>query len=64
MAAIADGRLQVKDPQLASLQLMSLLKGILFWPRAMSMQSALSKQQQSQVIDSTVDMFLDHYEVR
>ncbi len=63
-AAMDDGRLQVEDPQLASLQLMSLLKGMLFWPRAMSMQSALSKKQQSKVIGSAVDMFLDHYEVR
>lgn len=62
-AAIDDGRLQVEDPQLASLQLMSLLKGVLFWPRAMSMQSAVSKQQQVQIIASAVDMFLDHYEV-
>lgn len=63
-AGIDDGRLQVTDPQLASLQLMSLLKGVLFWPRAMSAQPALSKKQQGDIIASAVDMFLDHYEVR
>ncbi|ASJ70914.1 TetR/AcrR family transcriptional regulator [Granulosicoccus antarcticus] len=63
-AAMDDGRLQIEDPRLATQQLLSLLKGILFWPQAMSMQGAVSMKAQTTVIASAVDMFLDHYEVR
>lgn len=63
-AAIDDGRLDIDDPTMATHQLLSLLKGLLFWPQAMSMQGAVSRKTKTKVIASAVDMFLDHYEVR
>ncbi|MGQ7844024.1 TetR/AcrR family transcriptional regulator [Granulosicoccus sp. 3-233] len=61
-AAVDDERLTVDDPTMAASQLLALLKGLLFWPRAMSMQNAVSIQRRDTIIHSAVDMFLDHYQ--
>lgn len=62
-AACADGRLKVKDQALAATQLLSMIKGVLFWPRALSMCPAIDRKERARVIAAAVDMFLHHYEV-
>jgi TetR/AcrR family transcriptional regulator of autoinduction and epiphytic fitness len=59
--AMADGRLRPADPVFASHQLQSLMKGFAFWPQLTMGQPALTRAQQQQVAESSVDMFLAHY---
>jgi TetR/AcrR family transcriptional regulator of autoinduction and epiphytic fitness len=57
-----DGRLAVGDPELATMQLMSLLKGLLFWPLVIGYGERPGKKQESDIVDGALRMFLDHYE--
>lgn len=61
-AAAADGRLGVEDPHLATMQLKSLLKGLLFWPLVIGYGKRPTKKQINKIATDTVQMFLDHYE--
>ena len=61
-AAAADGRLEVDDPQLAMMQLKSVLKGLLFWPAVIGYGEEKSRSEVSKVLSSAAEMFLDHYE--
>ena len=61
-AAAADGKLVVEDPSLATKQLKSLLKGLLFWPLVIGYGKRPSKKQVNKIATDTVRMFLDHYE--
>ncbi|MBN6150615.1 TetR/AcrR family transcriptional regulator [Xanthomonas sp. AmX2] len=60
-AALADGRLRPLQPEFASQQLQSLVKGFAFWPQIALGQAPLSAQQKAQVAESTADLFLSHY---
>ena len=60
-AAAADGRLVVEDPGLATMQLKSLLKGLLFWPLVIGYGKQPSKKQINSIATGAVRMFLDHY---
>ncbi|MFK4442584.1 TetR/AcrR family transcriptional regulator of autoinduction and epiphytic fitness [Caballeronia udeis] len=60
-AAAADGRLKTPDPMFASLQLQGLVKAFAFWPQVTMGQRTLSKDEQKQVAESAVDMFLARY---
>ncbi|MCC4603185.1 TetR/AcrR family transcriptional regulator [Xanthomonas campestris pv. badrii] len=60
-AAQADGRLAPVDPEFASQQLQSLIKGFAFWPQLALGQPPLSADQQTQVAESAVAMFLALY---
>ncbi|WP_372392286.1 TetR/AcrR family transcriptional regulator [Xanthomonas sp. NCPPB 3582] len=60
-AAQADGRLAPVDPEFASQQLQSLIKGFAFWPQLAFGQPPLSAAQQAQVAESAVAMFLALY---
>ncbi|MCC4585656.1 TetR/AcrR family transcriptional regulator [Xanthomonas sp. NCPPB 1067] len=60
-AALADGRLAPMDAEFASQQLQSLIKGFAFWPQLAFGQSPLSAEQQAQVAESAVAMFLGVY---
>ncbi|MFO3707504.1 TetR/AcrR family transcriptional regulator [Xanthomonas codiaei] len=60
-AAQADGRLAPVDPEFASQQLQSLIKGFAFWPQLAMGQPPLSADQQTQVAESAVAMFLALY---
>jgi TetR/AcrR family transcriptional regulator of autoinduction and epiphytic fitness len=62
-AAHDDGRLRVDDPGFAAQQFTALLKGAMFWPQALGLAKALPKKQRQAVVESTLRMFLDHYEV-
>ncbi|MCC4601718.1 TetR/AcrR family transcriptional regulator [Xanthomonas melonis] len=60
-AALADGRLAPMDAEFASQQLQSLIKGFAFWPQLAFGQPPLSAEQQAQVAESAVAMFLGVY---
>jgi len=60
-AAAADGRLAVEDQQVATMQLKSLLTGLLFWPRVIGYGKRPKKKQVAAIATGAVRMFLDHY---
>lgn len=62
-AAQADGRLKPADPTFAATQMHGLLKGFAFWPQVTFNKPVLSPEQQAEVIESTLDMFLGWYEI-
>jgi TetR/AcrR family transcriptional regulator of autoinduction and epiphytic fitness len=61
-AAAEDGRLAVDDPSLATMQLKSLLKGLLFWPLVIGYGERPTKKKVDVIVHGAVRMFLDHYE--
>ncbi|MDV2450517.1 TetR/AcrR family transcriptional regulator [Xanthomonas hortorum] len=60
-AALADGRLAGVEADFASQQLQALIKGFAFWPQLTMGQPPLSPEQQTQVAESAVAMFLGLY---
>jgi TetR/AcrR family transcriptional regulator of autoinduction and epiphytic fitness len=60
-AAASDGRLKTNDPVFASMQLQCLVKGFAFWPQIALGQPPLTPDQQVQVAEASVDMFLALY---
>lgn len=62
-AASRAGRLSCKDPIAAGKQFMALLEVFTSWPYLYGMERVESQAEQSDVIQSTVGMFLDHYEI-
>lgn len=62
-AAQADGRLKPADPTFAATQMHGLLKGFAFWPQVTFNKPVLSAEEQANVIESTLDMFLGWYEI-
>ena len=63
-AAVADGRLELKNFQLAATQFNSLLKGALFWPLIAGYGEPRPKREQNAVIAEAVAMFLARYQSR
>lgn len=63
-AAGQDGRLRIKDPVRAGKQFLALLEAFTSWPYLFGDDVVSEKQDQRDVIASTVEMFLDHYEIR
>lgn len=60
-AALADGRLKPLEPAFAAQQLQGMLKGFAFWPQITMGVPALTREQQEEVAQSAVDMFLAYY---
>ena len=61
--AQADGRLKPADPTFAATQMHGLLKGFAFWPQVTFNRPILSDEEQTQVIESALDLFLGWYEM-
>lgn len=61
--AQADGRLKAADPTFAATQMHGLLKGFVFWPQVTFNKPILSPEEQTQVIESALDLFLGWYEI-
>ncbi len=59
--AAEDGRLDVDDPGFATEQLLSLLKGFLFWPAIIGFRETPGEEERKRVIAAAVDMFLARY---
>ncbi|WP_420232503.1 TetR/AcrR family transcriptional regulator [Pseudomonas sp. ABY48] len=60
--AQADGRLKPVEPAFAAQQMHGLLKTFAFWPQISMGQSSLTQDEQTQVIESALDMFLSRYQ--
>lgn len=60
--AQADGRLKPVEPAFAAQQMHGLLKTFAFWPQVSMGQPSLTQEQQAQVIESALDMFLSRYQ--
>ncbi|ENZ95431.1 hypothetical protein PD885_00341 [Xanthomonas fragariae] len=59
--ALADGRLASVEPHFAAQQLQALVQGFAFWPQLATGQPPLSPEQQTQMAESAVAMFLGFY---
>lgn len=62
-AAMQDGKLKQADPRLAYDQLLSLLKGQVFWPQILHQSGPLNEQKINQLVEQTIEFFLSHYSV-
>ncbi|SCW58548.1 TetR/AcrR family transcriptional regulator [Pseudomonas sp. NFACC05-1] len=60
--AQADGRLKAVEPAFAAQQMHGLLKTFAFWPQVSMGQPSLTQEEQTQVIESALDMFLSRYQ--
>lgn len=60
--AQADGRLKPVEPVFAAQQMHGLLKTFAFWPQVSMGQPSLTPEEQTQVIESALDMFLSRYQ--
>lgn len=60
--AQADARLKPVEPAFAAQQLHGLLKTFAFWPQVSMGQPSLTQEEQAQVIESALDMFLSRYQ--
>ncbi|MBV7487511.1 TetR/AcrR family transcriptional regulator [Pseudomonas sp. PDM30] len=63
-AAQADGRLKATAPDFAAQQVQGLLKSFAFWPQISMGKPGLSPEEQHQVADSALDMFLACYQLQ
>lgn len=62
-AAQKDGRLKPVDPGFAATQMHALLKSFAFWPQVTFNAALLTPQEQSNVVESALNMFLGWYEI-
>lgn len=63
-AAVADNRLQIENVEVAMEQLHSLLKGSCFWPQLIRVCDVLTEQEGKQLVDRSVEMFLNQYQMK
>jgi TetR/AcrR family transcriptional regulator of autoinduction and epiphytic fitness len=63
-AAQADGRLKAIAPDFAAQQIHGLLKSFAFWPQISMGKPGLSAEEQHQVAESALDMFLACYQLQ
>jgi TetR/AcrR family transcriptional regulator of autoinduction and epiphytic fitness len=63
-AAQADARLKTIAPDFAAQQLHGLLKSFAFWPQVSMGKPGLSPEEQHQVAESALDMFLACYQLQ
>jgi TetR/AcrR family transcriptional regulator of autoinduction and epiphytic fitness len=62
--ATADGQLEVPDPELASEQLMALIKGPLFWPQVIGGVAPTAAGERRRIVDAAIAIWLHHYRPR
>jgi TetR/AcrR family transcriptional regulator of autoinduction and epiphytic fitness len=62
--AIADGRLNIPSIEIATGQLVGLLKEFVFWPQLLGGQKVPSKAKLDEIVNSAIDIFLNYYEVK
>ena len=56
-----DGRLSVRNAEMAAAQLCGLIKELAFWPQLTAGQAPLSTRARRAAVNSAVALFLDHY---
>ncbi|KPY88090.1 TetR/AcrR family transcriptional regulator [Pseudomonas syringae pv. tagetis] len=62
-AAQKNGRLKPVDPGFAATQMHALLKSFAFWPQVTFNAAMLNPQEQNDVVESALNMFLGWYEI-
>lgn len=62
--ASEDGRLHVSNISLAASQFCGLIKESIFWPEIMAGQQPVDKKFIKEVVNSSVDLFLSHYQTQ
>lgn len=60
-AAVAAGRLNTRDADLATAHFFNLIKGQAFWPQVVWHAPIPTAAEQQQIASNTVAIFLDHY---
>ena len=60
--ASKDGKLSVADPVRAGMQFLGLIEAFALWPQLYGYKPIPKKKEQQEIIDSTVNMFLNTYE--
>ncbi|WP_220719602.1 TetR/AcrR family transcriptional regulator [Agarivorans litoreus] len=60
--AIKDGRIQSENPSLVSSQFLSMLKGRCFWPQIINRMPMPSADEQAELVQSSIAMFLSYYQ--
>jgi TetR/AcrR family transcriptional regulator of autoinduction and epiphytic fitness len=61
--ATKDGRLSVTDPVRAGKQFLALIEAFALWPQLYGYFTVPKKKEQHEIIDSSVEMFLNTYAV-
>lgn len=59
--AVADDRLAIEDIEFAATQFYGLIKSFCFWPQNIQGMPFPDLQQQKQIVESAVNMFIGHY---
>lgn len=62
--AVDAQQLKIKDIVFANEQLHHLIKGAAFWPQLLGIKAILSKQEQSTLVEETVNIFIHRYAVK
>ena len=57
-----DGRLKIRNSEMAAAQFCGLIKEIAFWPELMAGQEPISTQERNAAVKAAVEIFLDHYQ--
>lgn len=56
-----DGRLNVRNPEMAAAQFCGLIKEIAYWPELMAGQEPVISRERTAAVKDAVAIFLDHY---
>lgn len=62
--ASRDGKLNITEPVMAGKQLLAMLEAFTSWPYLFGEDPVRDKAEQQKIIESAVNMFLDHYEIK
>ncbi len=62
--ATFDKALAIDDLDFTHEQLHNMIKGSCFWPLVFQMKTSISTQEKNQIIEETIKIFLDRYQVR
>ncbi|PMG78631.1 TetR family transcriptional regulator [Shewanella sp. 10N.286.51.B7] len=63
-AAMADGKLEIKDENVALMQIHSLIKGPCFWPQVLQFSKQLTEAELHEIASEVALMFLCRYETK
>lgn len=62
--ASRDGKLDITEPVMAGKQFLAMLEAFTSWPYLFGEDPVKDKAEQQKIIESAVNMFLDHYEIK
>lgn len=62
--ASQDGKLNITEPVMAGKQLLAMLEAFTSWPYLFGEDPVTDKAARRKIVESAVNMFLDHYEIK